>query len=455
VPCDWSNKEARLRSGGVTLQRTTQTERLDARETAGQPKAPGLVLILERERPTTLPFRLEGPLEFGRESPQSLKDEHVSRRHARVALDEGGLRITDLGSRNGTFVDGVQLRNEAVFREPRVLRVGRNLLLFAPDVTPFERFPTALRSGVIVGPTLRKAYASIGRAAKAGDTVLVCGESGVGKELGARQFHAQGPYPNGPFVAVNCAAIPQGLAERLLFGARRGAYSGAAVDAEGYLQAAHRGTLFLDEVGELEPPVQAKLLRALERKEALALGAARATPVDVRICAATLTDLRRNAAAGKFREDLFYRLAQHAVELPPLRQRLEEVPHLIAHELSGIEPQLQMRAAFVEACLLRPWPGNIRELKGEVRRCALLAKEEGASELQVHYLGETAGRSLGLAARHSSGPTREAIEAALLAEQGNVSAAARALNIHRNQLRRLLSRHGLDAKAWSSSQERR
>ena len=409
-----------------------------------------MVLILERESPTTLPLRLEGALEFGREAPQALKDEQVSRRHARVALDEGGLRVTDFDSRNGTFIDGARVRSEAVFRDPRVLRVGRNLLLFVPDVTPFERYPTALRSGAVVGPTLWKVYSAIGRAAKAGDNLLLSGESGVGKELGARQFHAQGPYSGGPFVAVNCAAIPHGLAERLLFGARRGAYSGAAADADGYLQAAHRGTLFLDEVGELESPVQAKLLRALERKEVLPLGSARATAVDVRICAATLADLRRDAAAGKFRQDLFYRLAQHAVELPPLRQRLEEVPHLIAHELSGIEPRLQMRAAFVEACLLRPWPGNVRELKGEVRRCALLAKEEGSAELQVHHLAQTAGQSLVSTAGNSPGPTREAIEAALLAERGNVSAAARALNIHRNQLRRFLSRHGLDAKAWSS-----
>ena len=409
-----------------------------------------MVLILERESPTTLPLRLEGALEFGREAPQPLKDEQVSRRHVRVALDEGGLRVTDFDSRNGTFIDGARVRSEAVFRDPRVLRVGRNLLLFVPDVTPFERYPTALRSGAVVGPTLWKVYSAIGRAAKAGDNLLLSGESGVGKELGARQFHAQGPYSGGPFVAVNCAAIPHGLAERLLFGARRGAYSGAAADADGYLQAAHRGTLFLDEVGELESPVQAKLLRALERKEVLPLGSARATAVDVRICAATLVDLRRDAAAGKFRQDLFYRLAQHAVELPPLRQRLEEVPHLIAHELSGIEPRLQMRAAFVEACLLRPWPGNVRELKGEVRRCALLAKEEGSAELQVHHLAQTAGQSLVSTAGNSPGPTREAIEAALLAERGNVSAAARALNIHRNQLRRFLSRHGLDAKAWSS-----
>src|SRR5262249_33457136 len=187
---------------------------------------------------------------------------------ARVEQAEDGLRISDFGSRNGTFVDGVRLRETAVFHNPRVLRVGRNLLLWAPEVTPFEQNPTAVRAGAVIGPSLWRTYASIGRAAKGGDALLLCGESGVGKELAARHFHTQGRYPNGPFIAVNCAAIPHGLAERLLYGTRRGAYSGATSDAEGYLQAANRGTLFLDEVSELEPVVQAKLLRALERREA-------------------------------------------------------------------------------------------------------------------------------------------------------------------------------------------
>jgi len=437
--------------GATTLQRTTQTgEYLGSRDPKVAPKVPGLVLILERECATTLPLRLEGALELGRDSVHHLNDEHVSRRHARIARSEEGLRITDFGSRNGTFVDGVRLRDEAVFRDPRVLRVGRNLLLCVSDVTPFEQHPTAVRAGAVVGPSLFRTYASIGRAAKGGDALLLCGESGVGKELGARHFHAQGPSPNGPFIAVNCAAIPHGLAERLLFGAKRGAYSGATADAEGYLQAAHRGTLFLDEVSELEPLVQAKLLRALERKEALPLGAARPVPVDVRVCAATLKDLRQQVASRGFREDLFYRLAQNLVELPALRERLEEVPHLIAEELRSVNPRLQMRVAFVEACLLRPWPGNIRELKGEVRRCALLAEEGRLEAVEVHHLSQTAGRSLQPSTDRASTPTREVIEAALLAEGGNVSGAARALNIHRNQLRRFISRHGLDAKAWAN-----
>ena len=157
--------------------------------------------------------------------------------------------------------------------------------------------------------------------------------------------HATAPESNAPFVAVNCAAIPEGLAERLLFGARKGAYSGATADAEGYIQAANRGTLFLDEIAELDPLVQAKLLRVLETREVLPLGASRAKKVDIGICAASHRRLRDEVTAGRFREDLYFRIGRPEVQIPPLRERLDEIPWFVARELRRVDPSSRRRSA--------------------------------------------------------------------------------------------------------------
>jgi transcriptional regulator with PAS, ATPase and Fis domain len=302
------------------------------------------------------------------------------------------------------------------------------------------------RGTTILGPRLRAAWSEVERAARHGDVLLVSGESGVGKELAARAFHDASAHHAGPFVGVNCAAIPEGLAERLLFGAKRGAYSGAASDADGYLQAADGGTLFLDEVADLDAQVQAKLLRAIEAKEVLALGASRARPVDVRICSAT-RDLRAEVAAGRFRADLYFRIGRPEVTLPPVRERLEELPWLVAAELAAASPQLSASSSFIEACLLRLWPGNVRELAREVRRIAAEVLASGHTNVEARSLGADAG----MAFEKASGQAQEAaptvkdgaaIEAALRDHAGNVSGAARALGMHRNQLRRWLAKSG-------------
>src|SRR5262249_48128827 len=195
-------------------------------------------------------------------------DDRVSRRHAQVALTEAGVHVKDLGSRNGTFVDGQRVHDEVYAALPRVVRVGQTLLVFVPDVSPLLGGAVTIEGDSVVGPALRLAHGRIARAAAGGTSILLTGESGTGKELAAQLFHAKCGR-KGPLVAVNCAAVPAALAERLLFGARRGAYSGAMDHTEGYIQAADGGTLFLDEVGELEPSVQAKLLRVLVTRDVL------------------------------------------------------------------------------------------------------------------------------------------------------------------------------------------
>ncbi len=435
--------------------RTTIDESIliaDAQDVA----CPGLVLIFSGGRPRCSHRRLdERPVVLGREASGDVfvvEDDRISRRHTRVWLKGEGIRVTDMESRNGTFVDGARVTDEVYPRMPRLLRLGQSLVLFVADVRPYESGGVTVLPGEVVGPVLRKARLAVARGAESGDSLLLTGPSGAGKELAARAFH-EASGARGAFVAVNCSTIPTGLAERLLFGARKGTYSGATADAEGYVQAADGGTLFLDEVAELDAAVQPKLLRVLEQREVVALGASHPRKVDVRICAATLRDLRAEVTAGRFREDLYYRIGRPEVRLPSLLERLEEVPFLIARELERVDPRLAPHPLLIEACVLRAWPGNVRELLGEIRRAGRDALADGRTTVKDRDLPETAGREIADPKRVSGagsapGPeiTRELIEAALRAEQGNVTRAARALGMHRNQLRRWISKNGVDPK---------
>jgi transcriptional regulator with GAF, ATPase, and Fis domain len=266
---------------------------------------------------------------------------------------------------------------------------------------------------------------------------------------------------------VNCAAIPHAIAERLLFGAKRGAYSGADADASGYLEAADGGTLFLDEIAELDAQVQAKLLRALESKEILPLGAAKPRRVELGFVSATNKDLRALVGKGTLREDLYFRIASPAVALPPLRNRPEEIALLVAAEIAKVSPGLTAHVSLLEQCLLRPWPGNVRELNAEIRTAAQAALADG-SRVTARHLAPTAGTLFGGATlptgdtptpttpnppNQIDGPKkripqvdeewRRRIEEALRKNDGNIAGTARALGLHRTQLRRLIERHGI------------
>lgn len=427
--------------------RTSETLDDDAaapqEDAAGEP-LPGLVLIFSGEQPAFAVIPLEsGAVEIGRGEVGGARidDKRMSRRHARIAFDGRRWTVKDGGSRNGTAVDGADITDARRFDAPRVLRAGASLFLFTADTRPFQR-GIGRAGDVVMGPALQRTFQAIARAARFGRVLHVTGESGSGKEIAARAFHdaARG----GPFVAVNGATLPEGMAERLLFGARKGAYT-SAVDARGIVQSAHGGTLFLDEVAELDLAVQAKLLRVLETKEVVPLGAERPERVDIRIVSATLKDLRAEVAAGRVREDLFFRIGMPAVALPPLRERLEEIPWLVervARELGEAAAGLRLQVSFIEACLQRRWPGNVRELAAEVRAAAQLAIDDGGLLLSRH-LAPNAGRAVEPAAAAPK-LSDEAIEEALRASGGNVSAAARALGMHRNQLNRWRARRRED-----------
>ena len=337
---------------------------------SGEPM-PGALLLFSSDAPKCGPLPLEGnELVIGRESPASLvlDDRSLSRRHVRITFAEGRFEVEDLGSKNGLVLDGAQVPpNGKGAPGGRILRVGRTVFALVPDLRPYLARTVSTSDGQVVGPVLGGAWDLIDQASRTSDILHLHAESGAGKELAARRFHAKGQRPNGPFVAVNCAAIPEGVAERLLFGAKKGSFSGATADVEGYFEAANGGTLFLDEVGDLDLDVQAKLLRTIETHEVLILGAAKPKRVDVRLVSATHHDLRKAVAEKRFRDDLFFRLGKPSVELPPLRERPEEIAFLALQAAARIDKSLHPSAAFIEACLLREWPGNVRELSTKSR----------------------------------------------------------------------------------------
>jgi hypothetical protein len=379
---------------------TTTTRSTDADLEAPLSRHPvlGLLMIYADQRPARRVFRLEEPLELGR-AQFGEEDRHegmISRRHVRVRLQDGGVRVSDLGSRNGCFVSGQRISAETLLPLQATLRIGGVLLTAVPDVLAYLDQGLGVHDGVVSGPLLRQALETVAltRRMDLSSSLLISGESGTGKEIAAQVFHRAGPNPRAPFVAVNCATIPRDLAERLLFGSRRGAFSGAT-DAAGQIQAAHGGTLFLDEVAELPAEVQSKLLRMLETREVLRLGDTRPETVDVRVCAATWRDLRAEVAAGRFREDLYFRIGQPEVRLPALRERIDELPWHIQEVLEACAPgRLRASAGFVEACAARAWPGNVRELRAEVRRAAASALAAGNALLGPRDLSAQAGQRI-------------------------------------------------------------
>jgi transcriptional regulator with GAF, ATPase, and Fis domain len=439
----------------VLVHELAETQRTDSTTRPAQAAAvPGVIVTFANHRPCSRLFPWEGtPLELGRTelAQGEWLDSAISRKHVRLEFERGGWVVEDLGSRNGSFIAGERISGRRAIPLNAALRIGGALLLALPDTLSFERYGVGARDGVVGGPSFRRALETVALSREVDmlTSVLIAGESGTGKELAAAAFHAAGPNPNAPFVAVNCATIPKELAERLLFGARRGAFSGAT-DAPGHVQAADGGTLFLDEIAELPPEVQTKLLRMLETREVIRLGATSPERVDVRVCAATWRDLRQEVAAGRFREDLYFRIGQPEIRLPALRERLEEIPWHIQSvlESAGASPWLEVSGGFVEACLLRAWPGNVRELRAEVRRCVAAACAQNLNKLTSEALAATAGMRILDSEARVQAPEYPADEvaAALTEQAGNVLGAARQLGVHRNKVRRWLARYEVDPR---------
>lgn len=444
---------------------------------------PALRMVFSGEHVALNDTLLDSRVEVGRAvtGPADLRvegDPRLSRQHATFTARQGRVRVTN-HSAHGTWVNGLRLEagQDAELADGDVLRLGDTFLVLrsmpenprdVPSSTLLGRAPamTQLRSLIdVVGPT---------RA-----SVLLLGETGAGKEVAARALHDRSGR-KGPFVAVNCAAIPENLAESQLFGHKAGSFTGAQKDHAGFFREAQGGTLFLDELGELPLALQPKLLRVLDEKQVFAVGASAGLPVDVRVVAATNRHIAREVETGAFRGDLFARLAEITVSLPPLRTRIEDVLLLLEAALPSVKKgAVKLSPQLVHALLLHSWPFNVRELMKIATE--LEVKAQGRPLLDVDLLE---GRALGPGAQGVGfaspattippasaalpqtptpppmvsmqrprkedlpAPDKNALEALLKTHKGKVSDVARATGRSRTQVYRWLEEHKLDLEAF-------
>ncbi len=386
-----------------------------------------------------------------------LTDPTVSRFHLEISLTDGEAVLRDLGSRNGTRIEGVPVL-AAPLQASATLALGNSQIRFELDAA-VVRLPMSERDhfGVMIGgsPSMRRTFATLERAAQSDATVLIEGETGTGKEAAAESIHSEGARAGGPFVVVDCGAIPANLLESELFGHERGAFTGAVEAREGAFDIAEGGTLFLDEIGELAPELQPKLLRALERREVKRVGASRYRRIDVRIIAATHRNLRAQVNARAFRSDLFYRMAVIEVRLPPLRERREDIPALVDHFIAALASPDHPAAAILRSARFRAdlhrhaWPGNVRELRNYLERClalheqAPLATESTAARDGPVDLARSLRDVRDDAARRAE---HEYVVEVLRRHGGNVTAAARAAKVDRIHFYRILARQGLRSR---------
>jgi DNA-binding NtrC family response regulator len=321
------------------------------------------------------------------------------------------------------------------------------------------------RFGRMVGrsPAMQTVFDVLGKASGSDATILLEGETGTGKEVSAEAIHRGSPRRDKPFLVVDCGAMPPNLLESELFGHERGAFTGAVSSRQGVFEAANGGTVFLDEIGELSIDLQPKLLRVLERREVRRVGTNNHVPVNVRLIAATNRSLREQVGAHKFRSDLYYRLAVVEVKLPPLRERLSDLPALVEHIVRNLGSSVSEEslgavraAAFLGALAEHTWPGNIRELRNYLERCVALhdfapPRSAGAS---APVPGPESAVNIGQPLREAreawvSSFERRYLEELLRQHENRVSAAARAAGVDRIYFYRLLWKHGLRQREGS------
>jgi transcriptional regulator with PAS, ATPase and Fis domain len=411
----------------------------------------GREFSLSDDRPFILGASFEATLQ--------VPDNAVSRLHLELVARHGRVRARDLTSTNGSFFEGARFGTMDLF-PGAIVRIGETeLQIVATDevhpLPPYEK-PSF---GKLIGRSrkMREVFAILERAARIDATVLLAGETGTGKELVAESIHEASARRDQPFVVVDCASIPANLIESELFGHRKGAYTHAIADRMGAFAAADGGTIFLDEIGELPLDLQPRLLRALETRTVKAVGADQFERVDVRVIAATNRDLEREVEAGRFRRDLYYRLAVIQVRIPPLRERREDIIAIAKHLASILETKtgkkLDLAPQTIAALLSHDWPGNVRELRNVIENAASLStkslgiamklagaevgvNEVGALGLEVFYdLPFREARRRAIEA-FELGYVRHAVETA----DGSVKKAAVHAGLHRNMLHRILAR---------------
>lgn len=389
-----------------------------------------------------------------------LTDAEVSRRHCSITTEADRYVLRDLDSSNGTFIAGVRVR-EAELTPGMSFTVGNSVIAFEPKQR-FLRLESSSqeRFGELLGRSaaMRDVFGTLERIAPTALAVVLLGETGTGKELAARAIHDRSPRSEAPFVVLDCAQAAGSLFESELFGHERGAFTGAERARPGAFELAQGGTLFLDEVGELPLELQPKLLRVLERRESKRLGANESRTIDCRVISATHRPIEDMVDAGIFRRDLYFRLAEVVVELPPLRDRVEDVPFIATALLSSLRNDRHFDERALAALAAHPFPGNVRELRNIVRRAAEMAtsSEISASDLLLQRAPGTprpsqtasAELDLDLPLKEARAAWTEQFEAqyvrALLDRHDwDFEAAAAAAQIHIKSLQRLARERGI------------
>lgn len=381
-----------------------------------------------------------------------IKDPSVSRFHFALEMHSDGILLIDQGSTNGTFINHVKA-DRCWLSDGHTIRFGAKELSFHLEK---ERYRIPLHQeehfGSLVGRStaMRRVFALLARAAPSEATVLLQGETGTGKEACAETIHNLSDRRDAPFLVVDAGAIPSNLLESELFGHEKGSFTGAHRTHIGAFEAANGGTVFLDEIGELPPDLQPKLLRVLERKTIRRVGDTAQRPVDVRIVAATHRNLREAVNQGHFRADLYYRLAVVPITLPPLRERPDDIPLLVEHLLEGMPIGPEDKTRMLHPGRLAElqgggWPGNVRELRNHLERCLVMGD---AMPLPRSPSADRQGVDARLTYQEARRRALDAFEAeylgALLELCGdNVSKASRQAEINRPYLYRLLRRHGI------------
>ena len=412
-----------------------------------------------------------------------LEDETVSRNHCRIFVEGDQYLIEDLDSTNGTFVNRVRIR-EAFLRPDVVITLGKTEIRFQPFDERVRIIPAETdRYGEIIGRDrkMREIYAILEKIAPTDATVVVEGETGTGKDVVARSIHQFSKREGGPFMVFDCGAVPENLIESELFGHEKGSFTGAHQTRQGVFEMANGGTVFLDELGELQLDLQPKLLRVLEQREVKRIGGTKPIKVDVRIVAATNRNLEEEVRAGRFREDLFYRLTVVRLVLPPLRERREDVRLLARHFLEnghfnrdrdGHRRITQFAPGVLDRLSQYDWPGNVRELHNVIERAVSFAEGDtveladvpehiawprGAprdfdSETDVSIplpdfrATELEGTFKDAKERWVASFERDYIAGLLKKNNGNISHAAREAEIDRKYFRKLMKKYGITAQ---------
>lgn len=395
-----------------------------------------------------------------------LTDPTVSRMHCEVRIVGGAARVIDMGSTNGVIVNGVRVQ-EAELTPNSTLQLGETTLrVDTGDQLVRVELSMRNRFGGVLGASkeMRRLFSLLEKASPSEATVLIQGETGVGKELVARAVHDNSERAEGPFVVVDCGAIAENLIESELFGHTRGAFSGAVSDRRGLFEEAQGGTLFLDEIGELPAALQPRLLRVLESREVRRIGSNQSRKIDVRIIAATNRPLAESINNGTFREDLYYRIAVVEVHLPPLRQRGDDIVLLAEHfyrRYAGEDESLP--EGLAQTLKARAWPGNVRELRNFIERSVSLgwsapskSSEKLVPEMAPDVLASIVPTHLPL--KDARAVWTEQFEllyvkAVLAKTDGNVTRAAELAGVNRRSLQRLIANMQLRSRGGDSEQE--